>query len=70
VKTNGEAGETGWWGFPSPVLPAPKGEERLTGTSSPDNTSESLEGVEEDGVASWAIFQTLMTPLNSSEAII
>jgi len=52
------------------VLPAPKGEERLTGTSSPDNTSESLEGVEEDGVASWAIFQTLMTPLNSSEAII
>lgn len=49
MKTNGEAGETGWWGFPSLVLPAPEGEERLAGTSSPHNTSESVEGVAAGG---------------------
>ena len=74
MKTNGEAGETGWRGFPSPVLPAPEGQERLAGTSSPNNTSESVEGVaageEEEGAASWAIFQALSTLTNPLEAII
>lgn len=73
MKTNGEVGETGWWGFPSPVLPAPEGEERLAGISSPDNTSESVEGVvagEEEEVASWTIFQALSTLPNPLEAII
>lgn len=75
MKTNGEAGETGWRGFPSLVLPAPEGEERLAGTSSPDNTSESVEGVvaeeeQEEGVASWAIFQAPSRLLNPLEAII
>lgn len=72
MKTNGEAGETGWRGFPSLVLPAPEGEERLAGTSSPDNTSEWVvaEEEQEEGVASWAIFQAPSRLLNPLEAII
>lgn len=54
--------------------PAPEGEERLAGTSSPDNISDSVEGVvageeEKEGVVSWAIFQVLLTLLNPLEAI-
>lgn len=56
MKTNGEAGKTGWRGFPSLVLPAPEGEEGLAGTSSPNNASELVEGAvagEEEGVDSF-----------------
>lgn len=60
--------------FLPPPRPPPEGEERLAGTSNPDNTSVSVEGVvageeEKEGVASWAIFQALLTLLNPLQAI-